>query len=158
MKVVDKDTLSMPTLTARIALGLLLAGALVSGFVTWRNLHDLSRTYAAADAGMRRYMLYGPYLPLLDSVERQVPPGDGLLLAADAAIDPALLAYGLFPRPLWQPDVDPEMRVFFADVPAAPFPRREPGSFPVSWLLHVTPENLPQGGALLRLRNPGGVR
>lgn len=133
----------------------MLVGAIASGVATWQDLVDLTRTYRAADPALRRFMLYGPNLPLLDKVERQVPRGEGLLL--DAEVDPALLGYALFPRPIWQPAVDPELRVLFRGIPASPYPRRDPEAFPVKWLLRVTPDNLAQGGDLLPLRKAAGA-
>lgn len=137
----------MPALLMRIVLTLLFFAALGSGLLTYRNLRDLSETYTAADPVMRRFMLYGPLAPLVAQAEVQLPPQSRLLLISDA--DPALIAYGLFPRRIWQTTVDQALQPMFRDQNSSPYPERPPDSFAVDWVISLTPENFAGGGDFL---------
>lgn len=150
MKSFKERALTMPALLMRIVLTLLFFAALGSGLVTYRNLLDLSETYTAADAEMRRFMLYGPLAPLVAQAEVRLPPQSRLLLISDA--DPALIAYGLFPRRIWQTTVDQALQPMFRDQSSSPYLARPPDSFAVDWVISLTAENFARGGDFLPVK------
>jgi hypothetical protein len=124
----------------------LLGGALVSGVITVRNLRDLAATYGGANPELRRFMLYGPLTPMIAQVEARTAPTSSILLVTDA--DPALIAYGLFPRKFWQTTVDGALQPMFVPSSHPSYPQRVPESFAVDWVLLLTPENIVSGGDL----------
>jgi len=130
--------------------GLLLVGAVVTGLPAFQDVTRLAAYWRNADADQRREALYQSLGPLLEKVERAVPPQDSILLYS--TVDPALLPYVLFPRRIWQVGVEPETNRMFMDLPAPPFQERSPVSFPVDWVLRLSPQNLSRGGELIRIR------
>jgi hypothetical protein len=147
MTLPENGSITLPTLLVRCVLALLFFGALVSGVLTYRNLRDLSSTYAAAPPDLRRFMLYGPLAPMIAQVEARVPAHSSILFISDA--DPALVAYALLPRKIWQTSVDQALQPMFMESNNSLYPERRPESFAVDWVLSLTPENFAQGGELL---------
>lgn len=130
-------------------LALLVGGALFSGVSQWRQDEASARLWRDAPAAQRREMLLLEYAPVIARVEAQVAPEAGLVVVA--GVDPALLPYYLHPRPIWQPQVEPETDRAYMELPLSPFPRRDPRELPGRWLLRVDRETLRRGGILLPL-------
>jgi len=125
---------------------LLALGALSTGGTTWYNLRDLSSAYAQADNGLRRFMLYGPLSPVVANVERRVPRDERILLVTE--FDPALVAYGFYPRRVWQVSVDEALTPLLMQRDGVSYGERSPDSFEVDWVLQISPQNIQRGGAL----------
>jgi len=136
----------------RLVLIVLTLGALATGGVTRFNLHDLSTTYAQANPELRHFMLYGPLSNVVERVQNRVPRNGRILLLTE--FDPALVAYGLYPRRVWQVSVDKALEPLLMRRDCVSHKERPPESFDVDWLLQITPQNIKQGGALY----PGPAR
>jgi len=143
----DHDNqLQQKKLAPRLVIVALLLGALFSGFITSRNLRDLAETYRTANQELRLFMLYGPLTPMIAQVEARTAPTSSILLITDA--DPALIAYGLFPRKIWQTTVDSALQPMFVPSSHPAYPQRSAESFDPDWVLLLTPENMASGGKL----------
>lgn len=147
MKLPEGGPSHRQVILMRSVLAILFLGAFLSGITTYGNLQDLSATYADAPPDMRRFMLYGPLVPMIAQVEARVPPQSPFLLITD--VDPALIAYALFPRKIWQTSVDTALQPLFLPTVRSSYPERPAETFAVDWVLHLRPDNLPLGGELL---------
>jgi len=138
----------------RLVLIVLTLGALATGGVTRFNLHDLSSTYAQANPELRRFMLYGPLSPVVAQVLNRVPSNGRILL--DTEFDPALIAYGLYPRRVWQVSADEALQPLLMQRDCGAYQERRPESFDIDWVLQITPQNINRGGVLYRRSSRAG--
>jgi hypothetical protein len=67
--------------------------------------------------------------------EGRLPANASVLLESDW--DPALVAYYLYPRKIYQLDVQPETDQLFMRLPPSPYARRLPESFAVDWVIKL---------------------
>lgn len=126
-----------------LALAVALAGAAREA---GRRVDDV-RVWRSGPAAGRAWLHYGPYADVIPALLSRTPPGARMLLVSDW--DPALLAYYLHPRTLYQPDVQPDTDHVFMQVAPAGQPRRSAESFAVDWVVTLRDE---QGAVAWEIR------
>lgn len=126
----------------------LLLFSLYGGGVVIEERLRLLEWWRHLPVAKREGAILGPLAPLVANVCQHVSPNEGLLLFSP--LDPALIPYVLFPRKIWQIQVEPESNAFYMQLPPSPFPRRRPEDFPAVWRLNYMPDNASQGGDLVK--------
>ncbi|HEY5998013.1 MAG TPA: hypothetical protein VI078_01755 [bacterium] len=118
---------------ARAVAAVLLLAAVAGAAVECSRRFDEVSLWRHGPADAKEYLHYGPYREVFAYADAHIPPTASLLLFSEW--DPALLPYYLYPRRIWQVDVEPEYNHVLMRLPPSSYPRRDPGSFAVDWVL-----------------------
>lgn len=131
----------MTTVSSRVIVALLLVAALAGAVREGGQCLKQVGQWRKGPTDVRERLQFGSYREVFSFSGSRVSPKASVLLLSDW--DPALLPYYLYPRKIFQLDVDPETNQDFMKLPPSPYPRRRPESFAVDWVI--------------RLRNVGGA-
>ena len=132
-----------PTLFITILMG----ASFFSGMKTYLKQSERYQQWKTTALPKRHEMIFGVYAETVKKINVTLKVDESFVLSAPG-VDTALLAYALFPRKIWQLQVETEFMESIMELQPSPYPRLTLEHYRGMKHIVLRPETLAQGGVL----------